>query len=147
MATIILPIRPLSYVRMTKQSRFKKRALEYYAWRDNIRLLLKLKKFNFDKCSSLRIVFYFPLPKSFSKAKKTKLLNTPHRQKIDLDNAIKALIDAIFYGPETPDDAHLWRIEAEKRWAIRGRIEVSALELDAHNSPGEEFYDLNNAAL
>ena len=43
----------------------------------------------------------------------------PHRQKPDIDNLIKALLDALY-----ADDSHVWKITAEKRWHYEGKIMV-----------------------
>lgn len=65
------------------------------------------------------IVFWLPMPKSWSKRKRAEMSGQPHQQKPDLDNLQKALLDAIY-----DDDCRVWSLGAEKRWADRGAIDV-----------------------
>ena len=52
------------------------------------------------------------MPKSWSAKKKLAMRGKPHRQKPDIDNLVKAVIDSIY--PE--DDAAVPGIVARKRW-------------------------------
>jgi Holliday junction resolvase RusA-like endonuclease len=61
------------------------------------------------------------MPASWSVKKRDKFRGTPHRQKPDLDNLTKALLDAAL--PKT--DAEIWSLSAFKVWADEGSIEVS----------------------
>lgn len=66
------------------------------------------------------ITFHLPMPASWPKYKRAELDGQLHRQKPDLDNLLKALMDAL-YG----DDSHIARLSGlEKRWAIEGSIEI-----------------------
>ena len=68
---------------------------------------------------TLHVIFYIPMPTSWSKRKKEELDTMPHQQKPDIDNLQKALLDAVF-----EDDCHVWRVFAEKRWSRTGAIEI-----------------------
>ena len=57
------------------------------------------------------ITFILPMPKSWSKKKKSEHNGKPHRQKPDLDNLIKSLWDCLF-----KDDAHFAKVSAVKLW-------------------------------
>lgn len=59
------------------------------------------------------------MPKTWSKAKRDKMDGMPHKTKPDIDNLMKALLDAI-YG----EDCQIWKISAEKRWGVIGQIEI-----------------------
>lgn len=94
-----------------------KTAAKWRSWKQAIQLLM-------GKCEiptqNFHLVFYLPMPKSWSKIKKAKLVNCPHQQKPDLDNLVKAVFDALY-----PDsDCQFWHFEATKLWAEQGRIEI-----------------------
>jgi Holliday junction resolvase RusA-like endonuclease len=57
------------------------------------------------------ITFYLPMPESWSRKKRALYDGQPHQQKPDLDNLVKAVLDAI-YG----DDSGVWEMHAQKRW-------------------------------
>lgn len=101
-------VEPVAKPRMTRRDVWAKRpcVLRYRAFCDRIRFLrVKLP----EPC---RVVFYLPQPKSWSAKKRAAMAGQLHRQKPDLDNLLKALVDAVY-----KDDAHLAFICAEKRWA------------------------------
>lgn len=109
---------PVPKPRMTQRDKWAKRpcVLRYRAFCDRVRFArVKLP----EPC---RVIFHLPMPASWSKAKREKFDGQAHRQKPDLDNLLKALIDAVYR-----EDAHLAFICAEKRWALEGAIEVIPL--------------------
>jgi Holliday junction resolvase RusA-like endonuclease len=58
------------------------------------------------------------MPKSWSKRKKATMAKCPHTQKPDLDNLLKALLDACY-----DDDACVWHIcGLSKVWDWEGKI-------------------------
>lgn len=69
-----------------------------------------------------KVVFWVPMPKSWSKRKRQMLVGRPHKQRPDLDNMEKALFDALF-----GEDSHIWSVWGEKRWGTHGAIEVVPL--------------------
>lgn len=89
-------------------------AQRYFAWRDAV----KRKLGDFELPEVLIVTFYIPMPRSWSMAKRMEMLGAPHQQKPDVDNLIKALADC------WPEDKHVWRVEAEKRWSLEGIIEL-----------------------
>ena len=112
---MLYPIVPCPKPRMTQRDRWKKRpcVLRYRAFKDQVRLRrVKLPQ-------PCEVVFWIAMPASWSAEKKRAHEGMPHQQKPDLDNLVKALCDAV-HG----DDAHLWSIQAEKRWWCEGSIEV-----------------------
>ena len=62
------------------------------------------------------------MTQSWSKKKKLEYTGTPHQAKPDLDNLLKAILDAIF-----EDDSHMYKLSAEKLWAEKGGIQVERL--------------------
>jgi len=64
------------------------------------------------------ITFRMPMADSWSKTKKTAMLGQPHQQKPDIDNLLKALMDA-----SGTDDSHVHEIiRVRKVWAEEGAI-------------------------
>ena len=116
---MILEVAPFAKPRMTQRDRWAKRQVvkDYFAFRDTvkqeIKRLLALQN-NEDKNKSweeLDIGFFIPMPKSWSKKKRKALTGTPHKQRPDLDNYIKGLLDAIL-----EEDCKVWRVSARKIW-------------------------------
>jgi Holliday junction resolvase RusA-like endonuclease len=66
------------------------------------------------------LCFYLPMPPSWTKKKRAHMAGRPHTQKPDIDNLCKAFLDALM-----EDDAGVWALSAEKRWAERGAVVVT----------------------
>jgi len=103
---------------MTKSDRWKKRpvVMKYWAFKDQV----KLK--GIEMPEEARIIFYIPMPDSWSKKKKEQYLNQPHTQTPDVDNLLKGLMDAVF-----DDDAHIWNVHVTKLWGQTGQIHIGQL--------------------
>jgi Holliday junction resolvase RusA-like endonuclease len=87
--------------------------MRYRVFADEVRALgMKIKNGN-------TVFFGIPMPKSWSRKKKFRYAGTPHQQKPDIDNLLKALLDALY-----SDDSHIWTIRIEKTWATTGFIEI-----------------------
>lgn len=120
MTTKIYHIDPCPAPRQNRSDKWKKRpaVLRYRAFRDEVRLhKIQINPFGDH------IVFNIPMPKSWSKKKKIAMLGKPHRQKPDLDNLLKALLDAVF-----AEDCGIWDISATKYWNTRGMIIIKETE-------------------
>ena len=116
---MILEVAPFAKPRMTQRDRWAKRQIvkDYFAFRDTVKQeferLLALQN-NDDKKKSweeLDIGFFIPMPKSWSKKKRLEMAGTPHKQRPDLDNYIKGLLDALL-----EEDCKVWRVSARKIW-------------------------------
>jgi len=59
------------------------------------------------------------MPKSWSLKKKKAMNGKPHRQTADIDNLLKALIDALL-----SEDKQVWDVHASKRWGETGQIRI-----------------------
>jgi len=70
---------------------------------------------------TMKFIFYFPVPDSWSKKKQAEMIGQKHRQRPDSDNCIKAVMDALFI-----HDGGVSDIVSSKRWCERGgeRIEL-----------------------
>jgi len=110
-------ITPVPKCRQTRSDKWKKRpcVMRYRSFADEVRQL----GITVNPCGDL-IIFYLPMPTSWSKQKKKDMDGTPHRQKPDIDNLLKALLDAVFY-----NDSHIYDIHPIKRWAYEGSICIS----------------------
>ena len=110
-------ITPVPKPRQTRSDKWKKRpaVLAYRAFADECRLRMAG-----GQIEGAAIRFHLPMPRSWPKYKRAQLDGQPHRQKPDLDNLLKALLDAL-HG----DDAHIASLgQLEKRWAQQGAIEI-----------------------
>jgi Holliday junction resolvase RusA-like endonuclease len=56
------------------------------------------------------------MPESWSRKKRALYDGQPHQQKPDLDNLVKAVLDAI-YG----DDSGIWDTHSQKRWTSEAK--------------------------
>jgi Holliday junction resolvase RusA-like endonuclease len=108
-----LNITPMAAPRMTQKTYWKHK--NYFKYKDDLRKVMGV----YELGLSLNIVFYIPMPKSWSKKKRAEMVGTYHDQKPDIDNLAKGFMDA--FGS---DDKHVAVLHAEKFWAEEGAIEV-----------------------
>lgn len=118
----IYKVTPVPKPRQTRSDRWKQRpnVMRYRAFCDELRAL---------GCavpeSDSHVIFHMPMPKSWSKKKRAEMLGQPHRQKPDVDNLTKAILDAVL-----KDDSGVWDMRTTKRWSEIGCIEI---KLPEHN--------------
>ena len=86
------------------------RAQRYHNYKDAIRWEAKQLKFELPARIDL-IQLHIPMFPSWSKKKKKALVSQPHQQKPDVDNYVKAILDAL-----APEDGYIWTIKVEKFW-------------------------------
>jgi len=93
---------------MTRSDVWKQRpaVMRYRAFKDDLRANVRGK---LDPCFD--IVFLVPMPKSWSKKEKALMLNMPHQVKPDIDNYLKAFMDAMEI-----DDAYIYDVHSRKYW-------------------------------
>lgn len=65
------------------------------------------------------VIFYLPMPKSWSKKKKESMIGKGHQQKPDVDNLLKAVMDAVL-----KEDCRIYDIHSKKFWAEKGGIQI-----------------------
>lgn len=126
----ILTVTPRPKPRMSQRDRWKKRSvvLHYFAYRDQVRLLAG--GFQLPP-NDTRIIFYLPMPKSWSKTKRAAMNGQPHQSKrADLDNLHKGILDAFFV-----EDAHVWDHRITKLWATEGSIQIETMQ-NRHREKG-----------
>ena len=114
---MIYSIEPVAKPRMTQRDKWARRpaVIRYMAFKDMCRLHgVKVPLGGAD------ITFFIPMPRSWSVSKKTAMDGLPHMQKPDIDNLLKALLDAVYQ-----DDAKVWNIaRLQKLWAYNGAISI-----------------------
>lgn len=103
--------------RMTQRDMWRKSAKKYWAWKAHIRAM----RVHVPECD-VHITFFISMPKSWSKKKKAERLGQPHQGKPDIDNLVKALLDAVY-----DDDKTVWDIRATKRWNGAGSIVIEII--------------------
>lgn len=121
------PIVPVSAPRQVRRDSFKPspHVRRYRAFRDQVRLY----RVELPPCAWL--IFELPMPDSWSRAKRARLLGMPHEQKPDRDNLEKALLDAVY-----AEDSGVWHGMTTKIWARRGRIWAAPLLILSPPSAG-----------
>lgn len=118
---------PIGKPRMTKRDKFIKRpaVVKYRIFADAIRECMKDVDLSDVWCLSLK--FFMPFPKSYSVKKQALLSGKIHREKPDLDNCEKAVIDSLI-----EEDKGVAGILAWKYWddGQGARIEI---EINSEN--------------
>lgn len=109
-------ITPMGKPRMTQRDKWKQRpcVMRYRAFKDQVRALgVEVPD------SGATVIFYVPMPKSWTKTKRSFLDGKSHQQRPDIDNMLKALLDAVY-----EEDCQIWDIRVKKIWAQEGAISV-----------------------
>lgn len=73
---------------------------------------------------ALYVIFYMPIPKSYSNKRKLALDMQPHLKKSDLDNLLKMILDRA-EGILFDNDKRIYSIRSEKVYSNRPRIEMT----------------------
>jgi Holliday junction resolvase RusA-like endonuclease len=123
----LIDVIPMGAVRMTKSDKWKqpdhpdpkKRRREavtrYFDFKNTVTKECNKLGINLSNC--LDVVFFIPMPESWSLKKKEKMNGMPHKSRPDIDNILKGLMDAL-----RKEDGDIWSIKAEKRYAFKGSI-------------------------
>lgn len=120
-STMTAPITPVAKPRMTRRDQWAERpaVVRYRLYCDALRGYARREGFELPDAGA-HLVFHIPMPPSWSKKKRAAMDGQPHKQRPDVDNLVKAVLDAL-----RPDgDAEVWMIGAEKRWSTVGRVEI-----------------------
>lgn len=115
---ITIPINPVPKPRMVRSDRWKKRkcVTAYWQFKDDVRSHIQ------SLPEAFKVIFYIEMPASWSEKKKAKFDGKPHRSRPDIDNFLKALMDAI-----AKEDGFIHTVNVGKRWARLGRIEIEEI--------------------
>ena len=118
-----IPGDPVAKPRMTQRDKWMKRpcVMRYRAWKDKAAMVCAGRP---GDPSWIKIEAYLRIPNSWSKKKKYAYSDNAHRQKPDVDNILKAVIDALW-----KRDERIWFVHIAKYWddgkGPRIEIEVS----------------------
>jgi len=115
---IYLAIRPMGAVRMSHKFK-SKAALRYLDWKKEFLEMVFEQVPDFDQTEcplKVSAMFLFPMPPSWSKKKMRKMGEGYHRQKPDVDNCLKAVMDSLW-----PQDSRVSICFSIKKWASFGR--------------------------
>ena len=117
---------PVGKPRMTQRDVWAKRpaVLRYREYCDRLRAAAP--KFPSAPPAKLEIEFWLPMPESWPAKKKVTMAGQHHRQRSDVDNLAKSIMDALF-----KEDSTIWKITAEKFWAAPGQ-ERTAIRIWFH---------------
>ena len=111
---MIYEVTPVPKPRQTRADVWKKRpcVVRYREFADRCRELGMMVQ-NGD-----RISFLIEMPRIWSAKKRAALDGQPHQQRPDLDNLLKALMDAVL-----PEDCSIWHLgHVTKRWGAVAAI-------------------------
>lgn len=119
MAYLFYPITPTAAPRQVKKDAWRPSpAVERYrTFRDDVgwrKVQLPVGFFH--------VVFFMPMPKSWSETRKARFAFRPHERTPDKDNLEKALVDAVYRGRS---DAHVWHSASTKLWSFEAAILIS----------------------
>jgi len=119
---------PMGAVRMTQSDRWKtnpnhidprkrqrKVVQEYFKFKDSV--VKHSNAIGYIIKNTVEVVFFIPMPETWSAKKKKEHVGMPHKQKPDTDNILKGFCDAL-----TKDDSSIWSMNAKKYWAYKGSI-------------------------
>lgn len=94
-----------------------KRSRQYDAFKKEVILKSNVKGYKLE--DSLNIEFVIPIPKSWPKYKKLEMNGKPHQQTPDIDNLVKAWMDAL-----ATNDSFVHTVFAKKVWGEKGEIKI-----------------------
>lgn len=116
MVRVMIPVAPVPKPRMTRSDAWKQRpaVLRYWAFKDELAACI-----TGTLDSVFMVTFYVEMPKSWSKKKKAEMLGKAHQDKPDVDNYLKAFMDAL-----CENDSYVYDVRARKFWAEAGYIEL-----------------------
>ena len=122
---ITLPVTPVPAPRQVRSDAWYPRPIvtRYNQFKDVIRLVHKVD-IPLDTVH-VDLVFELPMPKSWSKKRRAQMDGRYHGQRPDLDNLVKAFIDAAMFDLVTgkpQDDSFISSIAASKHWSEEGSI-------------------------
>jgi Holliday junction resolvase RusA-like endonuclease len=131
MSTKIIDIKPEPKPRMTRSDKWKERpaVMRYRAFCDELRLKLG----SWELPAQLEIEFHIPVFKSWSEKKVKEMLGKPHQQTPDIDNYLKAVLDAL-----CNDDSYIYDLRGSKYWCAIGKEKIIIRHYDNGYKPSHK---------
>jgi Holliday junction resolvase RusA-like endonuclease len=126
MINIYYPARPkpAPRPRVTRNGTYNNE--DYTEWKNGLKLLAKTRFKNpITTPVSMKIEFFYEIPKSWSKKKKENA--KWHTSKPDIDNLVKSILDAL-NGVAFNDDSQVCMIQARKQYAAFNGVKVEIYE-------------------
>lgn len=80
---------------------------DYMKWKKMVSIKISELGIKREDWNTLNMVFYIPVPASYSMKKKLSISGNLHEQKPDWDNFAKAFMDALQKGPEEKDTFYI----------------------------------------
>src|SRR5260221_6624711 len=119
MKKFIFDVIPMTAPRMVHSDKWSKRKVvtDYFAFRDELRLKANLAKYEVK--DALNIQFLIPFPQSWNGKKKKEALGMYATTAGDIDNYLKAFLDAL-----CKNDRFVCEVHAGKYWGEKGCIIV-----------------------
>jgi len=117
-----LELDPVAKPRMTQRDRWSKRpaVLKYWKFKDDLADVRDdLAAFILEH-PDVQITFGIPMPKSWSKKKSRERLLGYHKQRPDVDNLLKGLLDAVM-----DEDSAVSSVFCQKIWTRKGFMLVT----------------------
>ena len=129
MITLLLTPQPAPRPRFSKFGTYNSK--KYTEYKEAIQMLVLSKKmpFFYTEALDLEVVFYMPIPESFSKKKRVALDGAYHVKRPDTDNLLKAFKDAL-NGTLYRDDSQISSLYAKKLYSFTPRIEFEIRKID-----------------
>jgi len=115
----IFKINPMGKPRMVHSDAWAHRDVVERYWVYKDMLALQARRVKYEIGDMLYIVFYLPMPGSWSQKKRLAMNGKPHQQKPDADNLLKGFMDALL-----ADDAKVYDVRIRKFWGLEGSIRV-----------------------
>lgn len=116
---------PVPKPRMTQSDKWgepRPPVARYWAFKDELQR--QAGQQDFELSGAFVVVFYLPMPKSWSKRKRAEMMGLPHEATPDKDNLMKALSDSLL----PSGDAVIWFDISAKVWAVEGAIVIKNLD-------------------
>lgn len=124
----LIDVIPMGAVRMTRSDTWKinpnhknekqrqrPAVTRYFAFKNKV--IQECNNINYVMQNTIDVVFFLPMPDSWSLKKKERMNGLPHKSRPDIDNIVKGFMDAL-----KDEDGDVWKIVAEKRYAFKGSI-------------------------
>lgn len=114
---------PIAKPRQTQSDKWRQRpaVMAYRRFADELRAQAAAQAFVLPD-AFWSVQFLLPMPQSWSKRKRAEHLGAAHRQKPDIDNLLKAVLDSL----RPQDDSGVWDLRGlTKVWADHGAIIIT----------------------
>lgn len=112
-------VEPMAKPRMTRGDRANYRPIVQRYWDFKKAMLVFAGQQKFTLGSAVALAFYCKMPESWSERKKGKMEGKPVQKRPDIDNYIKAVLDALAI-----EDGYVYEVHAVKYYSKRPRIEI-----------------------